>query len=121
MIDFAESKADGVLILEPQVQTIDGFNSSAFRERLLGYIRGGASQIVLDLSSVDYIDSTGLAAVVFAAKEIRPGELMLTGLNDFTRRVFKLTRLDKAIRILPQRLDRPDADESAASGTVMAA
>ena len=61
------------------------------------------ARVLVNLSAVTFIDSTGLAALVQAMKRCREhqGDLRICGLQRPTRMIFELTRLDKAFEIFP--------------------
>lgn len=58
-------------------------------------------QIVVDLSNVMFVDSSGLATLVQAMKQCRQhnGDVRLSGLQQPVRIIFELTRLDKVFQI----------------------
>ena len=60
----------------------------------------GHGRVVLDLSQVGFLDSSGLGAVIAVMKHLgndRP--LDLAGLTPTVQKVFRLTRMDKVFRI----------------------
>lgn len=58
------------------------------------------SNIVLDLAAVDFIDSSGLGAMVSVLKRVgSDGTLVLTGVSDKARKIFELTRMDRVFDI----------------------
>ena len=63
--------------------------------------------IIVNLSNVNFIDSTGLAALVQGMKYCRQknGNLYLCGLQQPVRIIFELTRLDKAFDIYNEEDD----------------
>jgi anti-sigma B factor antagonist len=63
----------------------------------------GRRQFVLDLEGVPFIDSGGLSALVRLFKRVRSqgGGLGLASLQLPVRRVFELTRLDRAFDVYP--------------------
>ena len=65
------------------------------------------ANIVVDLAGVDFIDSTGLAALVQGMKRCRQnrGDLRLCGLRHPVRLIFELTRLDRAMEIFGSRAE----------------
>jgi anti-sigma B factor antagonist len=70
-------------------------------------------QIVVNLASVHFIDSTALATLVQGMKHARQknGDLHLVGLQQPVRIIFELTRLDKAFKISTE-VDEAVADFS---------
>jgi anti-sigma B factor antagonist len=74
---------------------IDVATSPALREELYALIDGGVSELVVDLSGLGFIDSSGLGVLVAALKHTRErgGQLVLAGLQQPARRVFEITDL----------------------------
>jgi anti-sigma B factor antagonist len=61
-----------------------------------------SSTVVLDLSNVRFVDSTGVGAVVSVLKIMGGSkQLVLAGLNETVQQLFKLTRMDKVFPIFP--------------------
>jgi anti-sigma B factor antagonist len=82
---------------------LDAGNFNELVDALNTEIGGGAPRVVLSLVRMDYIDSSGLGALVKVLKKSRlaGGDTKLTGLKPEVRKVFELTRLDKIFDILP--------------------
>lgn len=58
-------------------------------------------KIVLDLSSVEFMDSTGLGVFVSLLKKLGPdGAIAVAGVKPAVLRLFQLTRLDTLFRIV---------------------
>jgi anti-anti-sigma factor len=93
------------------VQPTDELNaqtSPALRERLLSLVETGDIQLIVDLSAVTFIDSSGLGALVSGLKAARMhgGHLVLVGLQAQARLIFQITQADGLFPILP---DEPAA------------
>lgn len=78
---------------------LDMERSLEFKQRLDEVIDSGVAQIVLDLSQVTYIDSSGLGSVVSVFKRMPTGCFHVTGLRPNVRVLFQITRLDKFINL----------------------
>jgi len=67
--------------------------------------------IVVDLSAVRFMDSTGLSTLVHAMKRARAqrGDLRLAGLQQPVRMIFEMTRLDQIFEIFGQADDAVQA------------
>ncbi|PWG74581.1 hypothetical protein DF186_17170, partial [Enterococcus hirae] len=65
------------------------------RNRLRHIIRQGNARLILDLGNMEFIDSSGLAALVnsLQAARKRHGDLCLVGMNETVRTLFELTQL----------------------------
>lgn len=81
---------------------VDAYNSSELKEQLRNLISTTSKKkIVLDLSSVSYMDSAGLGTLVVILKDakINGKEFILSSLKESILRIFKLTHLDKIFKI----------------------
>lgn len=60
-------------------------------------------QLVVDLSQVSYIDSSGLAVLIEAMQNVAAygGKFALAGLQENVRPIFEIARLDQVFRIFP--------------------
>ncbi len=61
--------------------------------------------VLIDMSGVSFIDSSGLGACIAANRELAGvgGLLVCTGLNDNVRRIFSMTRADRKISVLDSK------------------
>jgi len=80
---------------------IDLACSSAFQADLLRVLDERPRRIVINLSQVTYMDSSGVASLVKLLSRVRRGDtsLRLFGLRDRVRGVFEITRLDSVFEI----------------------
>ena len=60
-------------------------------------------QLVVDLSRVTYIDSSGLAVFIEAMQNVEKygGKFALSGMQETVRSIFEIARLDQVFRIFP--------------------
>ncbi len=79
---------------------VDLESSRRAREILLEWV-GRERGLVVDLSRVTYIDSSGVAALVETFQKARQGgtSFALASVSDATMRVLRLARLDKVFTI----------------------
>jgi anti-sigma B factor antagonist len=100
----AVKPGETVVRLEGQLslETVSGFNESIRAET--------APLVILDLSSVDYIDSAGVGALVQLLVRCKKaqGQLALTGLNPRNRAVLEVAQV---LKLFP---NYASADEAAA-------
>lgn len=100
VIPIVEVKAvPGGAVVSMLDARLDMERSLEFKQRLDEVIDGGASPIVLDLSQVNYIDSSGLGTVVSVFKRMPNGAFHVAGLRPNVRTLFQITRLDKFITV----------------------
>jgi len=75
-----------------------------FIEKMKTWINEGEIRIVLNLSLVDFVDSTALGVMIKSLKWIKEidnetGELSLCGVNDKVMSLLKLTRMDRVFPV----------------------
>jgi len=88
-----------VKVAEPR---IDSAVAIRFKDRLREVTADGPARVVLDLAEVDFLDSSGLGAVVAIMKLLGPDRtLELCGLTPNVDKVFRLTRMDRVFTIHP--------------------
>ncbi len=90
---------------------IDLHRSSRVERSLASMIKKKPDHLVVDLSGVTFIDSSGVAVLIRALQNIQEygGKLSLRGLNDKVRPIFEIARLDQVFVIDPREID-PLAD-----------
>ena len=103
------SEMDGdALIVRVEDARIDAAVAIRFKDAMREVAQTGSARVVLDLSNVAFLDSSGLGAVVAVMKELGPARpLELAALTPTVDRVFRLTRMDSVFTIhpdAPQRL-----------------
>ena len=76
-----------------------------FSECLNQALADGKTAVVLDLSDVEFIDSTGLSVLLNGLRRVirRQGSLALACSNPTVLRLFQITRLDATFDIQPTR------------------
>jgi anti-sigma B factor antagonist len=103
LFDVGVSRRDGWTVLAV-VGELDVASAPRLRQEVHRVAVDPEPAIVLDLSGVDFLDSTGLGVIVGILKRVRTqgGDLRLAGAPDRVRRVFEITRLDT---VLPMHAD----------------
>lgn len=76
-----------------------------FSDRLNDAIATGKTGVVIDMTDVAFIDSTGLSVLLNALRRVtrQQGTLALAVSNPTVLRLFEITRLDSTFDILPDR------------------
>ncbi len=89
-----------IRIVKVGEQRIDAAIAIQFKEAVRNCAAETTERLVLDLSDVNFLDSSGLGALVAAMKLIGPNcKLELAGLTANVERVFRLTRMNTVFRI----------------------
>ena len=92
-------KVLSVLVLEDR---IDAASAIQFKERMRDLTQAATSRVVLDLGRVQFLDSSGLGAIVAVRKLLAPDRVLeLCALTPTVEKVFRLTRMDTIFTIHP--------------------
>lgn len=96
------SSADqgGFQVIMINESRIDAAVAIAFKDQMRQMTEDSRDEVLLDLSAVSFIDSSGLGAIVAAMKQLGKGRrLHLAGLMPNVDKVFRLTRMDTVFTI----------------------
>jgi anti-sigma B factor antagonist len=94
---------NGTLIIHAAQDRIDAACAIQFKDLMRELTQAACPQVILDMSRVAFIDSSGLGAVVAAMKALGPErKLELSGLTATVQKVFRLTRMDTIFTIHAQ-------------------
>ncbi|ONN26974.1 anti-sigma factor antagonist [Thermosipho affectus] len=98
---FELETKDGISILKitGEIDISNAHNLKKFA--MENILNKGNKNCILDLSQMNYIDSSGLGILVSLHKsfKLQGGELVLVKLSDNVKNLFRMTNLDKALNI----------------------
>ncbi len=101
-MDVQARVVEGLLLVQVREERIDAAGAIRFKDRMREVTAGWAGPVMLDMSGVKFLDSSGLGAVVAVMKLLGPERrLELAGLTPTVEKVFRLTRMDSVFRIHP--------------------
>lgn len=107
-MDLTADLRGDILVIHALDDRIDAAGAIRFKDRMRELTQTGSARVVLDLSRVAFVDSSGLGAVVAVHKALAPDrKLELAGLTATVQKVFRLTRMEQVFTIhdqLPQNL-----------------
>jgi anti-sigma B factor antagonist len=110
-LEIHQREREGILIFDLSGRITVGPEATSLREALRGLSGGVARNVLLNLAEVDYIDSTGLGALVVCFTTLRRqgGKLKLENLN---RRNIELLVFTKLTTVFELFNDEQDAVNS---------
>ena len=110
-LEIQQHDREGVTLLELRGRITVGPEATALREKAAELSAAGVHNVVLNLKDVDYIDSTGLGALVICATSQRKagGNIKLLNLN---RRNIELLVMTKLATVFDLFTDEQDAVNS---------
>jgi anti-sigma B factor antagonist len=94
---------NGVTVIEIGGRIALGRESGRIEPLMVGAIAGGARTIIMDLSGVSHIDSTGIGimAYCFGKATQRGAGLLVVGAKSNVLDLFRITRLTNVIPFFP--------------------
>ena len=99
-MDFACHDSGDIRLIAVEASRIDAASAIQFKDGLRELTADGPTRVILDLSEVSFLDSSGLGAVVAAMKQLgEDRQLELAGLTPNVQKVFRLTRMDLVFTI----------------------
>jgi len=110
-LEIRDRDREGVLLLDLNGRLTVGDECSKFRDRMTKVIAAGARNIILNMAQVDYVDSTGLGALVmyYTTLQREGGKVKLLNL---TRRSIELLVMTKLTTIFEVFNDEQNAINS---------
>jgi anti-sigma B factor antagonist len=110
-LEIQRKEREGVTLLDMKGRITVGPEAGALREAVAAAVADGVRQLVFNLAQVDFIDSTGLGAVVMCSTTMRKtgGTVKLLNLN---RRNIELLVMTKLATVFETYTDETDAVNS---------
>jgi len=98
-VEIGERRLANTLVLRP-VGRLDNFTSADFQTRLLAAVTSAADDIVIDFSSVEYISSAGLRALMAASRlKAKERRLAVACLNSVVTEIFAISRFGYVVPV----------------------
>ena len=106
-LEIQQSEREGIVILQMKGRIVVGKEATALREKMSELSAAGKYNVVFNLHEVDFIDSTGLGALVISATSARKngGNVKLVNLNKRNVELLVMTRLATAFEIFNDEQD----------------
>jgi len=106
-IEISRKQVDGIDIVAPKGRLKIGPPVEALRNTFDDLLASGRKRIVVDLTDVDYIDSSALGCLVVAHSKFEQveGSVILFGLSERNVELLVITKLATVFRTAPSELD----------------
>lgn len=93
-------KLDTADLIELAGPRLDASNAEMVKNEMYSTISQSTNRVIVDLSKIEFLDSSGLGILVGSLKQMSGGrKLELAGPTPTVQKVFKLTRMDKVFII----------------------
>ncbi|UCE24919.1 MAG: STAS domain-containing protein [Candidatus Zixiibacteriota bacterium] len=92
---LSDREQDGIIVLEPKGKIMGGPDASLLHDKLYEFIEQDKKKVVIDLSQVDWMNSTGLGILISGYTTLRNtnGELKLASVTDKIQSLLTITKL----------------------------
>ena len=96
-----EIRVEGKYLIISLRGELDVESSQEMKSEVRKLISSEAPNVVIDLTNVNYVDSSGLGTLIALQKDARfnGGSLSIVGASQQIRRVMKMTNLDKLFEL----------------------
>jgi anti-sigma B factor antagonist len=101
---FTVQEQSGVVLLRLEGPMIGGPDATLLSEKIHEFIAGGKIRFLVDLSKVDWMNSSGLGILIGGLSTVRSrgGQLKLLHVGKKARELLEITKLDRIFEILDQ-------------------
>lgn len=104
-------QADGALVITVREARLDAAVAIGFKELVRDVIVQEGTRVILNLKHVQFLDSSGLGAIVGVMKLLGPTRpLEIAALSPAVRKLFRLTRMDRVFLIHEAAPDTEDIE-----------
>ncbi len=99
-MEMLEEKKSNAVVLKLEGR-LDASTTSSVKWKVESVVRGKQRNLVIDMSGISFIDSSGLGILVASLRAINKagGDIKITSLQDQVHAVFELTRLHHLFEI----------------------
>jgi len=106
-LDIEQREREGIVILDLKGRITTGEEATLFRETVHQLAGSQTTNVILNMADVEYIDSTGLGAIVVCSTAIQKagGKSKLLNLNRRTIELLVMTKLATIFEIFTDEID----------------
>jgi anti-anti-sigma factor len=100
-MNFETTQNKNEAVVKTNVDKLDASNAPELKAELLVLNKNGVNNIVIDLSSTKYCDSSGLSAILTANRLCKDtnGHFVLCGLQENVSKLIQIAQLDRVLSI----------------------
>ena len=98
-MSFETKKKNGVVILTVNQGRLDSDLSAELKTEILILVEQEIKNVLIDLSNVAYVDSSGLGALLFGLRQLRElrGTLKIVGANSRITSLIRIAKLEQVL------------------------
>ncbi len=96
-MNYTIEHKDNIVIFELKNKTVESGISSELKARMLIIAQPDIEALIINLSSVEAIDSSGLGALLLANRQLSEPDIpvCLIGVKEFVRSLMNMTKIDE--------------------------
>jgi anti-sigma B factor antagonist len=115
-MQFTIDNRDNIVIFSLKNTTVESKVASEFKAKLLILAQPDIDALILDLTNVQAIDSSGLGALLLAHRQLKEHSIpvILVGVQEFVMSLMNMTRIDELFEFydtLEEALETFEDDE----------
>lgn len=97
---LSTTKQDSLTVVVLEESRLDASIAPEFKQQMEQIINGDNTQLILDISQLNFMDSSSLGAMVGVLKTLgNHGKMVVVGASGVVLDLFKLTRMDKVFTL----------------------
>ena len=99
---YSIDKKEQYVVFTPMEEKLDSILAPALKSELLTVHAEGYENLVLDMSQVKYVDSSGLSPLLVGDREFNKngGIFIISGVQDHVMKLLKISMLDKKLNLV---------------------
>lgn len=100
-MDFTVKQIDLTAVVKTNVEKLNATNASELKGELAMLNKNSINNIIIDMSSTKYCDSSGLSALLLANRLCKDtnGRFVLCGLQSNVQKLIEIAQLDRVLNI----------------------
>lgn len=107
---FSVDKQDHYTVFTLHDEKLNSVLAPELKTELIGLNTTGVTNVVLDLSNLKFVDSSGLSAILIGDRLCKQnnGNLVLCNANEYVMKLLKISQLDNILTVLPSLQEAKD-------------
>lgn len=107
---FSVDKQERYTVFTLQDEKLNSVLAPELKTELIGLNTIGVQNIILDLSNLKFVDSSGLSAILIGDRLCKQneGSLVLCSANEYVMKLLRISQLDNILTVLPSAQEAKD-------------
>jgi len=109
-VKFSIDKQDHYTVFSVQDEKLNSVIAPELKTELISLNTIGVNNIILDLTSLKFVDSSGLSAILIGNRLCKNdgGNLVLCNANEYVMKLMRISQLDNILTVLPSLQEAKD-------------